>query len=152
MSPDAPREGAPAEPPAPHPFEEAARYLREETQSKLAAIVESSDDAIISKTLDGTIQTWNEGARQIFGYTADEMVGQSILRLLPADRQHEEADILARLQRGERVDHFETVRVTRDGRYIDVSVTISPLRDSTGRIVGASKIARDITAQKLGQR
>jgi PAS domain S-box-containing protein len=127
--------------------EEAAR-LRDEVQAKLAAIVESSDDAIISKTLDGLIRTWNAGATRIFGYTADEVIGKSILILIPAGREHEEPSILQRLRRGERVDHFETVRRSKDGRLIDVSVTISPIRDSSGTIIGASKIARDITLQK----
>jgi PAS domain S-box-containing protein len=120
----------------------------EETRAKLAAIVESSDDAIISKTLDGTIATWNRGAQRIFGYTDAEVVGQSIYRLIPSDRRHEEADILERLARGERIEHFETVRITRDGREIDVSLTVSPIMNSAGKIVGASKIVRDITARK----
>lgn len=114
----------------------------------LAAIVSSSDDAIVSKNLDSTITSWNAGAERVFGYTAAEMVGQSVLKLIPADRKEEEPKIIARLQRGERVEHFETVRVTKSGRHIDVSLTISPVRDGDGRIVGASKIARDITEAK----
>lgn len=115
---------------------------------RLAAIVASSDDAIVSKTLDGRITSWNRSAERIFGYTEAEMLGQSILRLIPPDRRHEEDDILARIRRGERVDHFDTVRLAKDGRRLDISVTISPLRDASGRIVGASKVARDITERK----
>jgi PAS domain S-box-containing protein len=115
---------------------------------RLAAIVASSDDAIISKTLDGTIVTWNEGATRIFGYSADEAVGRPITLLIPPDRFDEEPRILERLRRGERVDHFETVRVRKDGRPVDISLTISPIRNVAGEVIGASKIARDITAQK----
>jgi PAS domain S-box-containing protein len=114
----------------------------------LAAIVSSSDDAIVSKNLDGIITSWNEGARRIFGYTAEEMIGQPVLKLVPVDRKDEEPRILERLGRGERVDHFETIRVRKDGEQINVSLTISPVRDHTGRIMGASKIARDITHLK----
>ena len=114
----------------------------------LVAIVESSGDAIIGKDLDGIITSWNGGAEAIFGYPADAAVGTSIRRLIPDDRQHEEDAILARLRSGERVEHFETRRRTRDGRIIDVSITASPIRDARGRIIGASKIARDITEQK----
>lgn len=124
----------------------------ERFQSHMAAIVESSDDAVVSKTLDGIIQSWNSGARRIFGYTAEETVGHSILMLLPPERHHEEAVILARLRAGQRIDHYESVRVTKDGRHIDVSLTISPVKDSSGRIVAASKIARDITRQKRSER
>ena len=114
----------------------------------LAAIVDSSDDAIISKNLKSIVTSWNPAAERIFGYTAEEMIGQSIMRLLPPDRLEEEARIVARLQRGERVDHFETRRVRKDGRFIDVSLTISPIKNEEGVVVGASKIARDITEQK----
>ncbi|HUR26543.1 MAG TPA: PAS domain S-box protein, partial [Planctomycetota bacterium] len=117
-------------------------------QHRMAAIVESSDDAIVSKDLDGTLRTWNSGAERIFGYTAAETVGRSIMMLIPPELQGEEHQILGRLRRGERVDHYETVRLTKDGRRIDLSLTVSPIRDSTGRIVGASKVARDITARK----
>jgi PAS domain S-box-containing protein len=120
--------------------------------SRLAAIIESSDDAIVSKTLQGIILTWNRGAERIFGWKAHEVIGKAINILIPPDRQEEEPQILARLHRGERVDHFETVRVTKDGRLIDVSVSISPVRDIDDRIVAASKIARDITLQKRIQR
>jgi two-component system, chemotaxis family, CheB/CheR fusion protein len=114
----------------------------------LAAIVDSSDDAIVSKNLQGVVTSWNPGAERIFGYTAAEMIGQPITRLFPPERENEEPAILARLVRGERVDHFETVRVRKDGRRIDVSVTISPVRDASGTVVGASKIARDISEHK----
>ena len=118
------------------------------SESLLASIVASSDDAIVSKTLDGLVTSWNRGAERIFGYTAAEMIGQPIIRLFPPDRVEEEADIIARLQRGETVKRYETVRRHKSGALIDVSVTVSPLRDATGRIIGASKIARDITERK----
>ena len=121
---------------------------RDLLQARLAAIVASSDDAIVSKDLNGVVQSWNEGAERLFGYAAAEMIGRPILPIIPPDRQQEEPEILARLRRGDRVDHFETVRRRKNGELIHVSVTISPIRDSTGRIVGASKIARDITALK----
>ncbi|HEV2860946.1 MAG TPA: PAS domain S-box protein [Pyrinomonadaceae bacterium] len=116
-----------------------------------AAIVENSDDAIISKDLDGIIQSWNPGAERLYGYTPEEAVGQPVTMLIPDDRPDEEPSILARIRRGERVDHYETVRVTKDGRVLDVSLTVSPVRDSTGRVVGASKIARDITERKRAE-
>jgi PAS domain S-box-containing protein len=125
------------------------RKRAEEARERLAAVVESSDDAIISKTLDGTINAWNRGAEQVFGYAAAEVIGEPMVILMPAERVNEESDILTRIRRGESVEHFETVRVRKDGRRIDVSVTISPIRDSSGVIVGASKIARDITERKL---
>src|ERR1700756_4291217 len=105
------------------------------------AIVDSSDDAIVSKNLEGIVKSWNKAAERIFGYSAGEMIGQSITKLLPADRIDEETHILARLHRGERLDHFETKRRRKDGGIIDVSLTISPIRNSQGIIVGASKIA-----------
>jgi PAS domain S-box-containing protein len=116
--------------------------------SRMAAIVESSDDAIVSKNLEGIIQTWNRGAERIFGWLAHEVIGKAINIIIPLDRQDEEPQILARIQRGERMDHFETIRMAKDGRLIAVSVTISPVRDGNGTIVAASKIARDITLQK----
>ena len=118
----------------------------------LAAIVSSSDDAIISKTLDGVIMSWNRGAERIFGYTAEEAIGQPIMMLIPADRHPEEDMILGRLRRGEPLEHYETVRKTKDGRLIDISVTISPVYDETGQVIGASKVARDVTLQKRVQR
>ena len=120
----------------------------EEQRNRFAAIVASSDDAIISKTLDGIIETWNEGATRIFGYSSEEAIGKPITILIPPDRLDEEPAILARLRAGERVDHFETIRVRKDGSLLNISLTISPVRNSSGKIVGASKIARDITAQK----
>jgi PAS domain S-box-containing protein len=114
----------------------------------LAAIVASSDDAIVSKDLNGTIMTWNAGAERIFGYSAAEAIGRPITILLPASRLSEEAEILATLVRGERIDHFETERVTKDGRRINVSLSVSPITDRTGRVIGGAKIARDITLRK----
>jgi len=119
-----------------------------ELRSHLASIIESSDDAIISKTREGIIESWNRGAEKIFGYTAQEAIGKPILMIVPPDRKYEEADILARICRGERIDHFETVRVRKDGSLIDVSVTISPIVNAEGKVVGASKVARDISEQK----
>lgn len=120
--------------------------------NRLAAIVESSDDAIISKDLNSIITSWNAGAERIFGYSSAQMVGSSIMRLIPEDREDEEKIILEKIMRGERVDHFETQRLTRDQRLIDVSVTVSPVKDAAGRIVGASKVARDISRQKQHER
>jgi PAS domain S-box-containing protein len=117
-------------------------------RSYLAAIVESSDDAIISKNLEGVIQSCNSGAERVFGYAASELIGQSVRILIPPDRQAEEDEILARIRRGERVDHFETVRLAKDGRPVDISLTVSPVRDGSGAIIGVSKIARDITERK----
>ncbi len=114
----------------------------------LAAIVDSSDDAIIGKTLDGTIISWNRGAERIYGYTADEAVGKPIAILIPDDRRDELPGIFERLRRGERIDHYQTVRVRKDGKRLTISVTISPVRDGAGTIVGASAIARDITEQE----
>jgi len=122
-----------------------------ETDSRLASIIASSDDAIASKDLEGIITSWNPGAERLFGYSAQEAVGKPMAMLIPPERSSEEPLILARIARGETTDHFETVRTHKDGRKIDVSVTISPIRDSRGRIVGASKIARDITDRKRGE-
>ena len=116
-----------------------------------ASIVAHSDDAIIAKTLDGTVLSWNASAERIFGYAAQDMIGQSITRLFPQDRLHEEANLMARVQAGGEIDHFETVRLRKDGTLIDVSVTLSAIRDGDGRIVAASKIARDITNRNLLQ-
>ena len=124
------------------------RRQAEEMQARFAAVVEFSDDAIISKTVDGIITGWNPGAEKLFGYGACETVGRSILLLFPPDRMNEEREILARVARGEGVSHFETVRVTKGGRHLEVSMTISPLRDGAGKIIGVSTIARDITERK----
>lgn len=128
-----------------------ARKEAEQPKALLAAIVNSSDDAIISKNLDGVITSWNAGAERLFGYTAEEVVGQSIKLVIPPERHVEEDEILARLRRGERIDHFETVRVRKDGARLNISLTISPIRDSAGWIVGASKVARDITERKRAE-
>jgi PAS domain S-box-containing protein len=129
------------------------KALRESEQRLrwLAAIVESSDDAIISKNLDGIITSWNSGAERVFGYTAKEVIGQPITIVIPQERQAEERTILSRIRRGERIDHFETVRQRKQGSLINVSLTVSPVKDAAGKIVGASKIARDITGQKRNQ-
>ncbi len=123
----------------------------EEERFRLAAIVDSSEDAIISKNLDGIITSWNAGAERTFGYTAEEIVGQPISRLMPPEHRNDMANILGRIERGERVEHFETVRVTKSGKTIPVSLSVSPIRDGTGRIIGAAKIARDISEQKAHQ-
>jgi len=124
------------------------RKRGEEAMQYLAALVDSSEDAIVGKALDGTMLSWNAGAERIYGYSADEAVGQRVTMLVPADRMEEVADILERMRRGERIDHFETARVTKDGKIIDVSLTVSPIRDSAGIVVGASTIVRDITERK----
>jgi PAS domain S-box-containing protein len=128
------------------------RKKTEELRLRLAAIVDSSDDAIIGETFDGTITSWNDGAHRIFGYTAEEVVGKTISILMPPGREGEEPEILERLKAGELVGSFETVRRCKDGRDIDVSVTISPIRDSRGNVVGASKVSRDITESKRSQK
>src|SRR2546425_3421261 len=127
---------------------ESVRALSPWSPEYLAAIVDSSDDAIIGKTLDGTIISWNPGAERIYGYRADEMIGRSISTLVPADHRNELPPIFRRLRNGERIDHYQTTRIRKDGRRITVSVTISPVRDEHGQIVGASAVARDITAQQ----
>jgi PAS domain S-box-containing protein len=128
------------------------RKRAEEVHEHLAAVVDSSEDAIISKDLNGTINAWNRGAEKIFGYTASEVVGKPMLMLFPPELVDEEPSILARIRNGQSIDHFETVRIRKDGTRIDVSATISPIRDSSGAIVGASKIARDITERKQAER
>ena len=130
-------------------FRDVTQSYRTEIASRqLAAIVAFSDDAIVGKDLNSVITSWNYGAERIFGYTAEEMIGTSIMRLIPPDRQTEEQEILSRIRRGERVDHFETIRLAKDGRQLNISVTVSPIKDSAGRVVGASKVARDITERK----
>jgi PAS domain S-box-containing protein len=127
------------------------RKRAEEARALHTAIVESTDDAIIAKTLDGTIRSWNPGAERLFGHTASEAIGQHISLIIPSDKVAEEAQILDRLRRGERIDHFETIRVTKHGRRLNISLTTSPVWDGNGRVVGASKVARDITARKQAE-
>jgi PAS domain S-box-containing protein len=130
---------------------QAEHTTRQETTERLAAIVEDSDDAIVGKNLDSIITTWNPAAERIFGYRADEAIGRPITLIIPPERVAEEETVLARLRRGERTTHFDTVRRTKDGRRIDVSITVSPVRDAKDRVVGASKIARDITERKRAE-
>ncbi len=132
-------------------IEVRARPAAPDAALLLAAIVESSDDAIISKDLNGTVTSWNKGAERLFGYTADEMIGQPILRLIPEERLGEEPGILSRIRNGERMDHYETVRRRKDGSAVDISLTVSPIRNASGEIIGASKIARDISDRKRAQ-
>ena len=127
------------------------RKQSEEERARFAAIVESSDDAIISKNLNGVITSWNKGAERLFGYTAQEAVGKSVTLLIPPERFDEEPAIIERIRRGESIDHYETVRRRKDGTLIDVSLTVSPIVDNRGQVVGASKIARDITERKQAE-
>jgi len=124
------------------------RRRAEEARAYVASIVDSSEDAIIGKTLEGIVVSWNRGAERIFGYTAEEVLGQPVTMLIPPDRSDEEPKNIERLRRGERIEHFETVRRRKDGEEIDVSLTISPVKDETGTIIGISKIARDITERQ----
>ena len=124
----------------------------EQARALLAAIVTSSEDAIASKTLEGIVTSWNAAAERLFGFTAAEMIGQPITRIIPEDLQYEEVEILAKLRRGERIERFETTRIHKDGQKLDISLTISPVRDSRGRIIGAAKIAHDITARRRTER
>ena len=117
----------------------------------LSAIIDSAGDAIISKTLDSIITSWNKGAERIFGYTPEEAVGKSVTMLIPADHADEEPAVLERIRKGERVEHYETVRLRKDGTLVDISLTVSPIISRDGSIIGASKIARDITEQKRAQ-
>jgi PAS domain S-box-containing protein len=128
-----------------------ARLTEQQLRSLFTSIIETSDDAIVSKNLDGVITSWNRGAERVFGYSAGEVVGQPITIVIPEDRQSEEREILTRVGRGERIDHYETVRQRKDGSLIVVSLTVSPVKNAEGKIVGASKIARDITEQRRGQ-
>ena len=128
--------------------DEAASVFSRHPEAWLAAIVESSDDAIVGKTLDSVIRSWNSGARRIFGYESAEIVGKPIHTLIPPELHHEETEIIARLMRGERVEHYETVRVRQDGTRIDVSLSVSPIHDASGQIIGATKVARDVTEAK----
>ena len=129
-------------------FDVTEQKREEETRSLLAAIVAASDDAIVSKTLEGVILSWNEGAQRLFGYSAAEAVGKSIDLIIPSELRQEERQILDRIRQGQRIDHFETVRVAKDGRRLDISLTVSPVRDDSGRVIGASKVARDISERK----
>ena len=127
------------------------RRLRTERESLFSAVVESSNDAIITKLLDGTITGWNRAAERLFGFTAAEAIGKSINIIVPPDRQSEVRNIVERISRGEPVEHYETSRVRKDGRTVDVSLSISPIRSASGKIVGISKTARDITESKRTQ-
>jgi len=124
------------------------RKRAEALAEQFAAIVRSSDDAIISKDIDGIIASWNKGAQRLFGYTAEEIVGKSVMTLIPPDRHGEEAEILGRIRAGDHIEHYETIRQRKDGSQVWVSLTISPLKDSRGRVFGASKIARDMTERR----
>jgi PAS domain S-box-containing protein len=117
----------------------------------IAAIVESSEDAVLTKDLNGLITSWNHGARRLFGYAAEEVIGKPVTILIPAERHNEEPTMLARIRRGERIDHYETVRQRKDGSTVDISLTVSPVRNPEGEIVGASKIARDITERRRAE-
>ncbi len=130
----------------------ALRLKADKAIGLLASIIDSSDDAIISKTLEGVITSWNGGAERLFGYTSQEATGQHISLIIPIDHRDEETTILAKLRRGERIEHFDTVRLRKDGSLLDISLTISPIRDGIGNIVGASKIARDFTQRKHAER
>lgn len=132
--------------------EPSLRLKADQATGLLAAIVDSSDDAIVSKTLDGVITSWNEGAERLFGYSAHEAIGQHISLIIPANRINEETTILQKISRGQRIEHFDTVRVCKDGTTRDVSLRISPLKDAAGKIIGASKIARDVTGKKQAER
>ena len=127
------------------------RKEAEAANARLSAIVQSSDDAILSKDLNGIITSWNQGAERIFGYTSDETIGKPVTILIPADRADEEPPILERIRRGDRIDHYETVRRRKDGSLVDISLTVSPIIDEHGTIIGASKIARDITQRKRAE-
>ena len=125
-----------------------SRMADQDAARLLAAIVESSDDAIVTKNLDGIITSWNKGAEWLFGYTAAEAVGMPVFMLIPEDRRDEEPDILSRIRQGQRIDHYETIRRRKDGTLLGISLTVSPVRDAQGNVVGASKIARDISGRR----
>jgi PAS domain S-box-containing protein len=127
------------------------RKRAEELTQRLAAIVESAEDAILTKNLDGIIASWNQGAQRLFGYTAEEIIGKPVTTLIPMERQDEEPAILARVRRGERIDHYETIRRRKDGSLVEISLTVSPVKNAEGEVVGASKIARDITERRRAQ-
>ncbi len=127
------------------------RAIADEAAQRFAAIVESSDDAILAKDLNGTIISWNRGAERLFGYTAAEAIGKSVAMLIPLDRHNEEPEILSRIRRGDRIDHYETIRRRKDGSLIEISLCVSPIRNREGRVIGASKIARDITERRRAE-
>src|SRR6476660_8382626 len=127
------------------------RSRAEQVRQLLASIVESSDDAIVSKDLNGVIASWNPGAERLFGYTADEVIGKSVTCLFPPHLLHEECEILERIRRGEQIEHYETVRRRKDGSLVDISLTVSPLRNAAGKVTGVSKIARDISMRKKAE-
>src|SRR5690348_711877 len=130
----------------------ATQLELERVSALLAAIVVSSEDAIASKNLDGIVTSWNAAAERLFGYTADEMIGQSILRIIPTELHDEEQVILAKLRAGQRIERFETTRQTKSGERVEISLTVSPIRDRSGVVIGAAKIAHDITARKRAER
>ncbi|URK89223.1 PAS domain S-box protein (plasmid) [Rhizobium sp. RCAM05350] len=127
------------------------RAVADEAVQRIAAIVESSDDAIVAKDLDGVIINWNRGAERLFGYTAAEAIGKPVAMLIPLDRHNEEPDILSRIRRGERIDHYETIRRRKDGSLIEISLSVSPIRNREGRVIGASKIAQHITERRRAE-
>ena len=127
------------------------RKRAEEYAQRLAAIVASSEDAIVSKDLNGVITSWNTGAERLFGYAAEEVIGKPITILIPLERQDEEPTILERIRRGEGIDHYETIRRRKDGSLVDISLTVSPIKNAEGRIIGVSKIARDITEKRKAE-
>ena len=131
--------------------DDQSRKTAEQSARRLAAIVESSEDAILAKDLDGIITDWNQGAERLFGYTAEEAIGRPVTMLIPLERQDEEPAILARIRRGERIEHYETIRRRKDGSLIEISLTVSPVKDGNGRVAGASKIARDITERRRAE-
>ena len=127
-------------------FQDVTEQKRNDlTAQRLAAIIESSDDAIISKDLNGVISSWNKGAERIFGYRSDEVIGKPITILIPENRLEEEPGILERIRKGQRIDHYETVRRRKDGKLLNVSITVSPIKGPNGQVIGASKVARDVT-------
>ena len=127
------------------------RAIADETAQRIAAIVESSDDAILAKDLNGTIITWNSGAERLFGYKAVEAIGKPVAMLIPLDRPNEEPEILGRIRRGERIVHYETIRRRKDGSLVEISLSVSPIRNRQGQVIGASKIARDITERRRAE-
>ena len=129
----------------------ASQKMAAEKVNLLAAVVESSDDAIITKKLDGTITSWNRGAEVLYGYSAADAVGRNIFLIVPPELRHELPDMLGRVKRGDRISHYETVRLRKDGRRIEVSITLSPILDESGRVIAASSIARDITRRRREQ-